>query len=400
MEEITNKAAKLIKFIRNQENLSQTILADALNVPLRTYQNWEKNFSSKLNYLELICSFYNINLQLFFKLLDAEPSNWKEILSQNKQTDYEILLDIFKGLSIEELLINHPKLTEIENISNYLDNIVRDWYFNKKDYQFNFNFTRNNNLEEKLSKKTNLPLSNIRVINTSPVKLQILKEIILGFYGAEWIKEWLDKTSHFSLGISNGYTVSRILDNFNRGSAKNLDLFSLNFTKNPVDFSISSTSLISSFCYKHEGVNNNFKPTSELEVYSAVQLCDAMLLGIGTFSQTGLYSKMIEKTLGKQKLSEILNKKACGDLNYYIFDQDGNIIEDKSLVSAISPTENDSLIKAVDLQLIQKKADRGCKIIVAAAGEHKAEMINLSINKCLVNHLLIDDSIANKLLEY
>ncbi len=400
MEEITNKAAKLIKFIRNQENLSQTILADALNVPLRTYQNWEKNFSSKLNYLELICSFYNINLQLFFKLLDAEPSNWKEILNQNKQTDYEILLDVFKGLSIEELLINHPKLTEIENISNYLDNIVRDWYFNKKDYQFNFNFTRNNNLEEKLAKKTNLPLSNIRVINTSPVKFQILKEIILGFYGAEWIKEWLDKTSHFSLGISNGYTVSRILDNFNRGSAKNLDLFSLNFTKNPVDFSISSTSLISSFCYKHEGVNNNFKPTSELEVYSAVQLCDAMLLGIGTFSQTGLYSKMIEKTLGKQKLSEILNKKACGDLNYYIFDQDGNIIEDKSLVSAISPTENDSLIKAVDLQLIQKKADRGCKIIVAAAGEHKAEMINLSINKCLVNHLLIDDSIANKLLEY
>ncbi len=398
MKEITNQAADLIKYLRKRENLSQTILADALKVPLRTYQNWEKTFSSKLNYLNLICSFYNLNLQLFFKLLDTDSSNWEDILSQNNQLNYEILIDIFKGLSIEELLIKYPQIKKIENISLFLDNIIRDWYFNKKDYQFNFSFNRNYDLEEKLAQKTNLHRSNIRVINTSPIKFQILKEIILGFHGAEWIKEWLIQTSHFSLGISNGYTVSRILDNFNRGSAKNLELFSLNFTKSPVDFSISSTSLISSFCYKHEGVNNNFKPTSELEVYSAVQLCDAMLLGIGTFSQTGLYSKMIEKTLGKQKLSEILNKKACGDLNYYIFDEEGNIIEDKSLVSAISPTENDSLIKAVDLQLIQKKADRGCKIIVAAAGEHKAKMINLSIKQSLINHLLIDDSLANKLL--
>ncbi len=398
MKEITNQAADLIKYLRKRENLSQTILADALKVPLRTYQNWEKTFSSKLNYLNLICSFYNLNLQLFFKLLDTDSSNWEDILSQNNQLNYEILIDIFKGLSIEELLLKYPQIKKIENISLFLDNIIRDWYFNKKDYQFNFSFNRNYDLEEKLAQKTNLHRSNIRVINTSPIKFQILKEIILGFHGAEWIKEWLIQTSHFSLGISNGYTVSRILDNFNRGSAKNLELFSLNFTKSPVDFSISSTSLISSFCYKHEGVNNNFKPTSELEVYSAVQLCDAMLLGIGTFSQTGLYSKMIEKTLGKQKLSEILNKKACGDLNYYIFDEEGNIIEDKSLVSAISPTENDSLIKAVDLQLIQKKADRGCKIIVAAAGEHKAKMINLSIKQSLINHLLIDDSLANKLL--
>ena len=398
MKEITNQAADLIKYLRKRENLSQTILADALNVPLRTYQNWEKTFSSKLNYLNLICSFYNLNLQLFFKLLDTDSSNWEDILSQNNQLNYEILIDIFKGLSIDELLLKYSQLKKIENISLFLDNIIRDWYFNKRDYQFNFSFNRNHELEEKLSQKTNLPSSNIRVINTNSIKFQILKEIILGFYGAEWIKEWLIQTSHFSLGISNGYTVSRILDNFNRGTAKNLELFSLNFTKSPVDFSISSTSLISSFCYKHEGVNNNFKPTSELEVYSAVQLCDAMLLGIGTFSQTGLYSKMIEKTLGKQKLSEILNKKACGDLNYYIFDEEGNIIEDKSLVSAISPTENDSLIKAVDLQLIQKKADRGCKIIVAAAGEHKAKMINLSIKQCLINHLLIDDSLANKLL--
>jgi len=399
MKEITNQAADLIKYLRKRENLSQTILADALKVPLRTYQNWEKTFSSKLNYLNLICSFYNLNLQLFFKLLDTDSSNWEDILSQNNQLNYEILIDIFKGLSIEELLLKYPQIKKIENISLFLDNIIRDWYFNKKDYQFNFSFNRNYDLEEKLAQKTNLHRSNIRVINTSPIKFQILKEIILGFHGAEWIKEWLIQTSHFSLGISNGYTVSRILDNFNRGSAKNLELFSLNFTKSPVDFSISSTSLISSFCYKHEGVNNNFKPTSELEVYSAVQLCDAMLLGIGTFSQTGLYSKMIEKTLGKQKLSEILNKKACGDLNYYIFDEEGNIIEDKSLVSAISPTENDSLIKAVDLQLIQKKADRGCKIIVAAAGEHKAKMINLSIKQSLINHLLIDDSLAKKLLK-
>lgn len=400
MKEITNKAAILIKYLRKRENLSQSILADALNIPVRTYQNWEKTFSTKLNYLDLICSFYNINLQLFFKLLDSDSSNWNTILNTDKQANHEILLDIFKGSSINNILEKYPELKKIEDISLYLDNIIRDWYFNKKDYQFNFIFTRDYILEEKLAAKTNLSLSNIRVVNTSPIKFQLLKEIILGFYGAEWIKEWLDKTSHFSLGISNGYTISRILDNFNRGSAKNLDLFSLNFTQSPVDFSISSTSLISSFCYKHEGVNNNFKPASELEVYSAVQLCDAMLLGIGTFSQTGLYSKMIEKTLGKQKLSEILNKKAFGDLNYYIFDQDGNIIEDESLVSAIGQTENDSLIKAVDLQLIQKKADRGCKIIVAAAGEHKAQMINLSIKESLINHLLIDDSIANKLLEY
>ena len=81
MKEITNQAADLIKYLRKRENLSQTILADALNVPLRTYQNWEKTCSSKLNYLNLICSFYNLNLQLFFNLLDKDFLNLIDILS-------------------------------------------------------------------------------------------------------------------------------------------------------------------------------------------------------------------------------------------------------------------------------------------------------------------------------
>lgn len=399
MDTVTKKAAVLIKFLRKRKKFSQTILAEALDIPVRTYQNWEKDFSSKLNYLNLICEFYNIDLQLFFKLLNYPSNIWDNFLDEKNSVNSQILEDIFNGFSISELENKYKNLKSTENSKLIINNIIRNWYFdnNKKSGYYN-NFNRNETLEKEIAIKTKLPIENIRVVNTSPIKNQLLKEIILGKYGSLWIKEFLENGNHFSLGISNGYTVSRILDNLERGSVKNLELFPLNFTKSPVDFSISSTSLISSFCYKHEGVSYDFKPTTEVEVYSAVQLCDAMLLGIGTFSQNGLYSKMIETTLGKQKLSEIINKKACGDLNYYIFNEQGKIIDDKSLVSAISPQENDSLIKAVDLKLIQKKADRGCRIIVAAAGSHKAKMVNLAIKENLINHLLIDNSLAVELL--
>ncbi len=107
---------------------------------------------------------------------------------------------------------------------------------------------------------------------------------------------------------------------------------------------------------------------------------------------------MITASLGSSQLEEILDSGAIGDLNYYLLDKEGEVIDCPALVSPIGSSQSSSLIKSVNLKLLGQKADRGCKIIIAAAGEHKAPLVNLTIQKGYANHLLIDSTLAEAML--
>ncbi|MDY0290413.1 MAG: sugar-binding domain-containing protein [Sphaerochaeta sp.] len=390
MNSLLDRVTTLIRELRLFQKLSQTNVADALHVPLRTYQSWEKSYSSNIENLNAICDFYSLEISQFLELSSLSKEALPFRLEQSLASEKVFVSEVFAGSAPETFLHMGP--------DHSIENLIRDAYFRGELDGRMRSATRNEAMEQEIAQYTGLKLECIQVVETRPIKMQLLKEMILGWFGSLWIEEWARASDRFSLGVSNGYTVARILDHMKRGSIGNLQLFPLNFTMTPADFSITATSLISSYRYRNEGRCSESNPTSEAEVFGAMQLADAALLGIGTFSKQGLYTQMIKASLGSSQLEEILQGGAIGDLNYYLLDKEGEVIDCPSLVSPIGSSQGSSLIKSIDLKLLGQKADRGCKIIIAAAGAHKAPLVKLAIQKGYANHLLIDSSLAEAML--
>ncbi len=390
MNSVLDRVTTLIRELRLFQKLSQTTVADALHVPLRTYQSWEKSYSSNIENLNAICEFYSLQLSEFLELSSLSIEALAIRLQQSLSSERVYVSEVFAGSPREAF-------SHLDS-EHSIENLIRDAYFRGELDERIRSAARNEAMEQEVALHTGLRRECVQVVETRPVKMQLLKEMILGRFGSLWIEGWARDSDRFSLGVSNGYTVARILDHMKRGSIGNLQLFPLNFTMTPADFSITATSLISSYRYRNEGRCSESNPTSEAEVFGAMQLADAALLGIGTFSKQGLYTQMITASLGSSQLEEILHSGAIGDLNYYLLDKEGEVIDCPSLVSSIGSSQASSLIKAVNLKLLGQKADRGCKIIIAAAGEHKAPLVNLAIQKGYANHLLIDSTLAEAML--
>lgn len=135
----------------------------------------------------------------------------------------------------------------------------------------------------------------------------------------------------------------------------------------------------------------------EDEVYGALMLADAAILGIGTLKHQGLYSRMIAATLGQAYLDEVLAAGAIGDFNYYPIGAEGQRLDFPELVAPLGSGERGALIKSADLELLARKADRNCPVAVMAAGAHKAELVRLVSERGYVNTLLVDSSLAEAL---
>jgi len=54
-----------IKELRISNGLSQAATADALSMPLRTYQTWEKDYTSSVQNLINICSYFKVSVGSF-----------------------------------------------------------------------------------------------------------------------------------------------------------------------------------------------------------------------------------------------------------------------------------------------------------------------------------------------
>jgi len=243
-----------------------------------------------------------------------------------------------------------------------------------------------------------LPSEQVVVVCSGKVRLHFLRQILLAKYGAEWIIQCSRSKPGFRLGISNGPSVARILDTVPRRSVKDLVLFPMNFTNSNVDFPISSTSLISSFLYRHHGYGVSWDTTSEKEVFSAMLLADAALLGIGGFVQDSLYIRMIRSVLGESTVSTLREKGIIGDFNYHLLDQKGNQVAFPEIVTDIGDETTGALVKSIGLSILRERADRGCKIMIATTGEHKAPAAIAAFRNRYANCLLTDETVANKIL--
>lgn len=397
--------ASFLKSLRTQAGHSQQRVAEALGVPLRTYQSWERSYQSSAANLLSLADCYGIAPERFFSALAEPRGRTSEDAGTDAPARAALLLGLgrtvaslaLSGADRDEILGSRPELAEERDIDAAIEAAILDEYFASPAGTPFAPAGRSPELEARLVSLLGLDAARVVVVDTSGYRLQALREMALAPYGAAMIRAWGEGKPLLRLGISNGYTIARILDAIPRSASGPLSLFPLNFTQTPADFTVSTTSLISSFLYRHEGRCAEHRLMGEDEVYGALMLADAALLGIGTLKQQGLYSRMITATLGQAYLDGVLAAGAIGDFNYYPIGRDGLRLDFPELVAPLGSGARDTLIKSAELELLARKADRNRPVAVAAAGAHKAELVRLVAARGYVNTLLVDSSLAESL---
>lgn len=425
MSEIGSFLSNRIKRERSEKGISQSAAAATLDIPLRTYQAWEKEYTSSVENLIRIGNFFQIPMSELLGPFSDVPElisgeDGESVLQGERKAVFsqlghkmELTEKVLQGAAPEELYLwaakeyarelPAPLSSSDPHFSKtavaYVENCVRDVYHLKPDHFYRRTPSRDRAMEAALEEEFGLTPDSVVILKTGHVKLQLLREILLSQHGAERIIRWSRSKPGFRIGISNGFTVSKILDAIPRGSVKDLSLFPMNFTSNPVDFPISSTALISSFLYKHTGYNVTTDTLNEEQLFGAILLADAALLGIGSFSIEGLYERMIRSALGQKMVAEIRRQGIIGDLNYHLINSQGKQMDLPQVITDIGSGLEGSLVKAVGLATLRERAERGGRIIIAASGEHKREIVKVILSKGYANQLITDHTVAEGLLD-
>lgn len=398
-----------IKELRISHGLSQAATAEALSMPLRTYQTWEKDFTSSVQNLVKICNYFNVSVSFILNSLqnakdDPETGSLEKTQSSHPD-EYKIkIFDLaLKGKDENEIFKwyenEFPRdAVHITNRSRFITNCFLDIYHLRYKALTNLDFGRNREKEEQIALKFGLPVENIVVAKSGHIKHEIIREMLIARYGGEWVIDWSNEKPGFRIGLSNGFTIARILDFIPRGAVENCILFPLNFTNSPVDFPISATALISSFMYKSTGYSVVTDTMNEEQVYSSMLLADAAFLGIGTFSNEGLYEKMIRSVRGQRAMDQIRKKGVIGDLNYHLLDEKGHEALYPEIVSNIGDNQSGSLVKSIGLQFLKEKADKGGRVVIAGSGDYKAATVRVALENRYANYLITDDTIADVIL--
>ncbi|MEA1911100.1 MAG: sugar-binding domain-containing protein [Spirochaetota bacterium] len=400
--EIGKQIGSKIKELRTQAGLSQNTASEAMEISLRTYQSWEKDFNSSIQKLINVCSFFDFPIESLINFIEPGKSSGVNVSKSvyYKQSIFHMALtgktndDIFQWFSD-----TYPERAEkIANPEQFVENSILDIYHIHPSILHQYNFTRAREKERAMEHLFKLPAGQIIVVQSGHISHEVIREMIIAPFGAELLTRWVEAKPGFRLGLSNGFTTARILDSIPRGGIKNMTFFPLNFTNTQVDFPISSTAIISSFLYKSAGYGITTDTVNEEQVFSSMLLADAALLGIGTFSRKGLYERMIRSVLGQTTVTQIREMGIIGDLNYNLFDKNGIEIDFPKVVSHIGEFREGSLVKSIGLNTLREKVEKGARIVITGTGKHKAESVSVALKNNYANYLITDETIADELL--
>ncbi len=398
-----------IKELRISHRLSQAATAEALSMPLRTYQMWEKDFTSSVQNLIHICNYFEISVGEILNSIQERSTGYeREIAKQSisiNMDEYKIrIFDLaLEGKSEDEIFSWYEKVYPLQASSvtdkhTFITNCFLDIYHLRHKALTNLNFGRDPEKEKRIAQRFGLPADHIVVTKSGHIKHEIIREMLIARYGSEWIIDWAAQKPGLRVGLSNGFTIARILDYIPRGAVENLNLFPMNFTNSPIDFPISANALISSFMYKSTGYGIATDALNEEQVFSSMILADAVFLGIGSFSHEGLYEKMLRSVRGQRAIDHIKNIGVVGDLNYHFLDKSGKEVLFHEIVSNIGDQQSRSLIKSIGLRYLKEKADKGGRVVIAGSGEYKADAVRVSLENRYANYLITDETISDAIL--
>jgi DNA-binding transcriptional regulator LsrR (DeoR family)/DNA-binding XRE family transcriptional regulator len=251
-------------------------------------------------------------------------------------------------------------------------------------------------------------LRDVVVVPVAKQALRLFKSILLGeaarFYFKTHVSEGM------KVGLAGGYSVGRLVYSLRRGECRGIEVYPLAISPVTEAVALDANSLVGALTYRHDGYNvrgytlqyasplnwkgvgNNIRqyaPTRR--VLAKARSVDIAFMGVGVLGRRRAPIDLLGDLLDLvgPGLEEIRGRGAVGDILYHLVDQYGE---------PVSP-EISNLICSIDLQDLREMVQMGVRVVAIASGQRKAEIAQAAIKAGYANVFIIDDELAQALLE-
>lgn len=403
------------------DQVTQEEVAKDLDIRYATYNGWENNHTTPRNTEDWckLADYFNATIDYLIR----GGSNISGYVASHQRVDREIgwrltasafskhhanavkTFSLFaEGRSDSEIMdIMKLSMTEIENL---LLDATRDGPIEIEA------LARDHELEEALRKRYKEPegLMDARVFSIGKTN-PIFNKILVGWGAKEYMLEELRKpfASRMTIGIAGGTTLANMFRFIKRGECPHMSICPLCISPTEVAVGIDPNAIVGDLAYRQRNyidaftlpyisskAKNIMNNAEELppEVLASRRLLrkaanvDMAFLGVGALDDVMSYM-MSEffRAAGGMTIDEI-REKAIGDILYHIVDKKAQIVDQ----------HYDDFLCAVKLDVLRDMISEGKRVILVTHSGRK-EISRAAIESHLVNVVIVDDVLANSLLE-
>lgn len=401
--------------------ITQEMVAKALDVRYATYNGWENNQRSPRSMEDWckLADYFGITIDYLIRgehrpevhipsgHREGSIVSWRLItneLSERQANAVRVFSLLAEGKSDNE--IAEIMKIDTSDIQDMLMDATRDGPIEIKGLR------RNHELETALKEKYKgrEGLMDTRVFSIGETN-PLFNKILVGWGAKEYLLEELQKplASRMLIGIAGGTTLASMFRFIKRGECPHISIFPLGISPTEVAIGVDPNTIVADLAYRHHNYMGAFilpyvsRETRNImaqvqraspEVLAARRVLgkaanvDMAFLGVGALDDVMSYmmSEFFRAT-GGMTMDEI-RQKAIGDIVYHIVDKKAQIVDQ----------HYDDFLCSIDLNVLKDMVSEGKRVILVTHSGRK-EISRAAVEARLVNFVITDDVLAKGLLE-
>lgn len=396
-----------------RRKIPQREVAEKLNVTAGAYASWESGRTRPdINLLPPIADYFEVSTDFLLghtaraqisiePVIDETDQIWS--LRRKAQTESEYIgIEIWQRLMQGESLDTIASTLKI-HAQTELERYLRDVIYT--DLISIDHLPQDTDLAQQVQRAFGLrEVIVVPVLEEAPL---FIRNVLLGEAARSYFK--MHVFEGMKVGLAGGYSVSRMVYALQRGECRSIEVYPLAISPVIEAIGIDANSLVGALAYRHEGYNvqgytlqyaspldwkgakniRQFAPT--LRILAKAKSVDIAFMGLGIVgrrrSPIDLLGDLVDTiTPGLETMHE---RGAVGDILYHLVNEEG-----RPVVPEIS-----NLICSIELQNLQEMVQLGIPIIAIASRREKWEIARAAIKAGYANVFIIDDKLAQALLE-
>jgi DNA-binding transcriptional regulator LsrR (DeoR family)/DNA-binding XRE family transcriptional regulator len=418
------------KATRTGQKLTQKVVARELGVKAGTYASWESGRNKpRINDLPDIADYFQVSIDYLLGRAEgiqpkraayASESGLCWSLRRKPNT-----LNEQKGVEIWRCLANGEGLDAIKRefqmdsreMSRYLRDTVYADLIDIDIERLPLDAELAEQVRQQFKLSRGVRLVDFVVVRT-PFKTlgeefrapaSTFRSVLLGEVARHYFLEQVQSRMIRTVGIAGGFTISRMVYALRRGECRGLDIFPLATSPVIEAIDIDANTLVGVFAYRHSGygvrghalqyadsqdlrqTENPWRFAPTMSILARARSVEMAFMGLGSLERQRLPINWLDDLLRSKGLSMegIRQDNPVGDVLYHLVDSEGNEVG----------REINDLICSISLEDLKALIQMGCKVVAVAAGRQKAAVTRAAIKARYANVLIIDDELAEGLLE-
>lgn len=389
-----------------RRKISQREIAEHFNITPGAYGSWETGRTRPdLSQLPTIADYFEVSTDFLLGHRASIPglttkmglvwSLRRSALTENEQKGLKVWQLLTQGKSLETIAaeIGIPRWEK--KVECYLEDIM-DTDIVSIDY-----VPQAKDLGEQVREV--FGLKEVLVVSTFERSPYIFRNILLGEMSRSYFKKYVHEGT--KVGLAGGSSVGRMIYSIRRGECPRIEVYSL--ANSPIVLEsphLDANTLVRTLAYRHRGygvvdyslpyvspkdwdkLENRWVVAHTRHILQKARGVDIVFMGLGALKFKLASIDLLSGTVSNE---EIKRRGAIGDILYHFVDQTGQ---------PIYPEISD-LICAINLRDLQDLIEEyGKRVVVIASGREKVEITRVAIRKRYANVLIIDDELAQALL--